>query len=118
MDKKLTETQLKQLIDKKQTAKIKGFVLKGEKVEGILKLTSTFEIEFNKQVTVPPKKDENMPTCPKCKTGNIIKGQTAYGCSRWKQGCDFRISFSTIKAKANGQTLTKELVLQIMSNSL
>lgn len=28
--------------------------------------------------------------CPKCKQGHIIKGKTAYGCSRWKEGCDFR----------------------------
>lgn len=28
--------------------------------------------------------------CPKCKKGHIIKGKTAYGCSRWKEGCDFR----------------------------
>ena len=28
--------------------------------------------------------------CPKCKQGHVIKGNTAYGCSRWKEGCDFR----------------------------
>ena len=28
--------------------------------------------------------------CPKCKQGHIIKGKSAYGCSRWKEGCDFR----------------------------
>lgn len=28
--------------------------------------------------------------CPKCQQGHIIKGKTAYGCSRWKEGCDFR----------------------------
>lgn len=28
--------------------------------------------------------------CPKCHQGHIIKGTTAYGCSRWKEGCDFR----------------------------
>lgn len=27
--------------------------------------------------------------CPKCKQGHIIKGKSAYGCSRWKEGCDF-----------------------------
>ena len=29
--------------------------------------------------------------CPKCHLGYIIKGKTAYGCSRWKEGCDFRM---------------------------
>lgn len=28
--------------------------------------------------------------CPKCGKGRILKGKTAYGCSRWKEGCDFR----------------------------
>ncbi len=28
--------------------------------------------------------------CPKCHEGHIIKGHTAYGCSRWREGCDFR----------------------------
>jgi DNA topoisomerase-3 len=31
--------------------------------------------------------------CPKCKKGHIIKGKTAYGCSRWKEGCDYRQAF-------------------------
>lgn len=32
--------------------------------------------------------------CPKCGKGTIIKGKSAYGCSRWKEGCDFRLPFS------------------------
>lgn len=28
--------------------------------------------------------------CPVCGQGKVIKGHTAYGCSRWKEGCDFR----------------------------
>ena len=31
--------------------------------------------------------------CPKCHKGHIIKGKTAYGCSRWKEGCDYRHPF-------------------------
>jgi DNA topoisomerase-3 len=32
-------------------------------------------------------------TCPKCGKGKMIKGNTAYGCSRWKEGCDYRVFF-------------------------
>lgn len=32
--------------------------------------------------------------CPKCHQGHIIKGKTAYGCSRWQEGCDFRQPFA------------------------
>jgi DNA topoisomerase-3 len=31
--------------------------------------------------------------CPACKEGHIIKGRTAYGCSRWKEGCTYRLPF-------------------------
>lgn len=31
--------------------------------------------------------------CPMCGRGHIIKGKTAYGCSRWKEGCGFRLPF-------------------------
>ena len=31
--------------------------------------------------------------CPLCGKGTVIKGKTAYGCSRWKEGCTFRKPF-------------------------
>lgn len=31
--------------------------------------------------------------CPECGEGKVIKGHTAYGCSRWKEGCDWRKPF-------------------------
>ena len=31
--------------------------------------------------------------CPLCGQGHIIKGKTAYGCSRWKEGCTYRKPF-------------------------
>ncbi len=32
--------------------------------------------------------------CPLCGKGTIIKGKTAYGCSRWREGCRFRRPFT------------------------
>ena len=32
--------------------------------------------------------------CPVCHQGTIIKGRTAYGCSRWHEGCTYRLPFS------------------------
>ena len=32
--------------------------------------------------------------CPKCKSGNIIKGKTAYGCANYANGCKFVLPFS------------------------
>jgi DNA topoisomerase-3 len=31
--------------------------------------------------------------CPICGRGFIIKGRTAYGCSNWQNGCDFKLPF-------------------------
>lgn len=39
--------------------------------------------------------------CPKCGKGIIIKGKTAYGCSRWKDGCDFRQPFAKEQPAGN-----------------
>ncbi|MBR1415912.1 MAG: DNA topoisomerase 3 [Prevotella sp.] len=33
--------------------------------------------------------------CPLCGQGTIIRGKTAYGCSRWKEGCTWRQPFTT-----------------------
>ena len=49
---------------------------------------------------VVKKADSQSPTdaligtlCPKCGQGHLLKGKTAYGCSRWKEGCDYRVPF-------------------------
>lgn len=31
--------------------------------------------------------------CPVCGKGHIVKGKTAYGCDRWREGCTFRMPF-------------------------
>ncbi|MEA4937447.1 MAG: DNA topoisomerase 3 [Paludibacter sp.] len=33
--------------------------------------------------------------CPVCKKGTVIKGNTAFGCSEWRNGCGFRQPFAT-----------------------
>ena len=42
-------------------------------------------------------------SCPLCKVGKILKGKTAYGCSEWKQGCTFRLTFDEV-----GDSLTDD----------
>ena len=31
--------------------------------------------------------------CPKCRHGTVIRGKKSYGCSAWREGCDFRAPF-------------------------
>jgi len=37
--------------------------------------------------------------CPKCEQGTILKGSSAYGCSNYKNGCDFKMPFSFLDKK-------------------
>lgn len=50
-----------------------------------------------KKKNVPKKDNVKLPiegqACPKCGQGLIIKGRTAWGCSRYKEGCDWRFYF-------------------------
>ncbi len=53
--------------------------------------------EGNGETKTPPQlpNDDSIigKTCPICGKGVIIKGKTAYGCSRWKEKCTFRLPF-------------------------
>lgn len=33
--------------------------------------------------------------CPMCRKGHLLKGRTAYGCSRYAEGCSLRLPFET-----------------------
>ena len=81
------------------------------KVEGLVRFDENFELIFE----VKKEKSQESIHCPKCKKGTILKGNTAYGCSDYKLGCDFIFSFENLKTAAKGNPLTKELVLQILN---
>ena len=121
-DKKVSENQIIRLISKGCTTNLKGFKIDGKSTEGLLRFDDNFVIKFEpkKNIEAQKKDTETSSTskipCPKCKSGNILKGKTAYGCSNYKKGCDFVFSFVDIKKIANGKPLTKELVLEIISN--
>ncbi|MDD6211173.1 MAG: DNA topoisomerase 3 [Bacteroidales bacterium] len=48
------------------------------------------DVKYKRIVPPPPPRELK---CPLCKTGNILKGKKAYGCSNWKEGCNFRLPF-------------------------
>lgn len=45
--------------------------------------------------------------CPLCHSGHIIKGRTAFGCSRFREGCDFRLQFSDYSSDLTASKLNK-----------
>lgn len=50
------------------------------------------------------------PVCPVCKKGSILRGKTAYGCSEYKSGCNFRLDYAKY-----GSGLTDEELSVIIS---
>ena len=116
-NKKISDNQVKRLIQKGCTVNLKGFKINGSKVEGLLRFDDQHQVVLeSKKQPVPPPKQIIMPYCPKCKSGRLIKGNTAYGCSHWKKGCDFRFTFADIQDKAAGRKLTRELVMEIIAS--
>ena len=75
-------------------------------------------LEAKKSTKAVDKETSGSLTCPKCKQGTIIKGKTAYGCSGYKEGCDFRFSFEDIRKKSEGKKMSKELVYSILNGSI
>ena len=70
-------------------------------MEGLLRFDENFKLKLEPK-TNSAKAKQNELSCPKCKKGTVIKGKTAYGCSNYKSGCDFRMSFETVREKING----------------
>jgi len=95
MDKKISEKQLSRLLKKGSTVLLKGFNQDDKKINGILSFDKNFEIKFNAKEEVIKKGKNDDFICPKCKKGRVIKGKSAFGCSEWKSGCDFRTAFDS-----------------------
>jgi len=115
MEKKISEKQLIRLLTKGSTVKLKGFKANDKKVDGVLTFNEEFEVTFKLDDSAATTKVPDPIPCPKCKKGTVIRGQQAYGCSRWKEKCDFRFDYAEIKTQAAGKALTKELVWKIIN---
>ncbi|WP_452224639.1 DNA topoisomerase 3 [Lacinutrix chionoecetis] len=114
-DKTISEKQYIRLFKKGSTVNLKGFKTDNVAVEGLVRFDDNFKLKLEpKKGKTPTTSASEANTCPKCNKGTIIKGKTAYGCSDYKSGCDFRFSYDLIREKTKGQTLTKDLVFEIL----
>ena len=112
--KTISEKQFIRLFQKGSTVNLKGFKINNNSVEGLVRFDENFKLKLEpKKGKVQVKSNSEDNTCPKCNKGTILKGKTAYGCSEYIAGCDFRFSFDIIREKAKGQPLTKDLVFKI-----
>ena len=59
------------------------------------------------ETQAPAPTDKQPLTCPLCHKGEVIQGKAAYGCSRWREGCGFRLPFGE-----NGQPLDEAILRQ------
>ncbi|TXE09981.1 DNA topoisomerase III [Seonamhaeicola algicola] len=114
-NKKISEKQFIRLLEKGCTVNLKGFKTETGTIEGLLRFDDNFNVKLEPKNTLEKvKANDNDNLCPKCNKGTIIKGKTAYGCSNYKTGCNFKVTFETVKAKINGKTPTKALVYSIL----
>jgi len=90
--KKISENQYLRLLNKGSTVNLKGFKIEGNTIEGLLRFDGHFKLKLEPKKAKPKPVQAGDP-CPKCKTGKILKGKTAFGCSNYKTGCEFRVSF-------------------------
>ena len=118
--KKISEKQFTRLLKKGSTVNLKGFSSENGVTEGLLRFDEQFKLVLEAKqgrAKISKAKKNDAVACPKCQSGTIIKGKTAYGCSAYKSGCDFRMSFDSIRAKAKDQQLTKDLVYAILKGT-
>ena len=116
-EKKISEKQYLRLLQKGSTVNLKGFKMGSITVEGLLRFDDAFNLKLEPKTTSAKAKPNDL-VCPKCKKGTVIKGKTAYGCSAYKSGCDFKVTFDVVREKLNGQTPTRELVHKILNGSI
>ncbi len=116
-DKKISEKQYLRLLQKGSTVNIKGFKTDSGTVEGLIRFDSHYKLVLEPKKQAEKTKPKEL-SCPKCKKGVIIKGKMAYGCSNYKSGCDFRMSFDVVRDKIGGQKATKDLVYNILNGKI
>ncbi|MEE9363727.1 MAG: DNA topoisomerase 3 [Cellulophaga sp.] len=113
--KKISEKQFIRLVQKGCTVNLKGFKTVSGIKEGLVRFNEQFQLVLEGKKTSETNNDTL--NCPKCKKGTVIKGSSAYGCSAYKEGCDFRYTFEDVKLKTKGQTITKELIKSILNGN-
>ena len=110
--KKLSDPQVKALLAKGRTPVMKGFVgAEGQKFDAAIGLDAAFQptlllVADSKPGAAP---ESGQIPCPVCKLGTMLKGKAAYGCSRFREDCQFRVAFEW-----GGKALTETQLKQLL----
>jgi DNA topoisomerase-3 len=101
--KKIGQSILKELCKKSKTSKPMDFKVDGKNLNGILFLNNDFQPEIREE------KPKDL-ICPRCKNGIILKGNTSWGCSGYRSGCQLRVPFTYL-----GKQITEAQLEQLIS---
>lgn len=107
--KKLTDTDIKDLIEKRQTKVIKGFKKKDGTTKYDAKLVLNEEFKVRLEGTAGGS-GEGLGTCPQCKQGAVRQTPKGAGCSRWREGCTF-----SVWREVSGVVLTDEQMKELVT---
>ena len=116
-DKTISEKQFIRLLQKGSTVNLKGFKTEAGEVEGLLRFDEHFQLVLEQKKSAKKETPDSL-ICPKCKKGTVIKGKSAYGCSQYKEGCNFRFTFEDVRTKSEGKKMSKELVYSILNGGI
>ncbi|GAA3995449.1 DNA topoisomerase 3 [Hymenobacter fastidiosus] len=111
-DKNLTDKQVFALLTKGRTPVIKGyFDAAGNKFDAAVRLTPQHALELVRAAESKPTTaaDPGQIPCPVCKLGTMLKGKAAWGCSRFREDCQFRAPFEW-----GGKTLSEVQINQLL----
>ncbi|TGE29274.1 type IA DNA topoisomerase [Hymenobacter metallicola] len=110
--KNLTDKQVSALLTKGRTPVIKGYVDEmGQKFDAAVRLTPQHGLELVRAAESKPTTpvDPGVIPCPVCKLGTMLRGKAAWGCSRFREDCQFRAPFEW-----GGKTLTESQMNQLL----
>ncbi|GAA4363766.1 DNA topoisomerase 3 [Hymenobacter saemangeumensis] len=110
--KKLSDPQVKALLAKGRTPIMKGFVgADGQKFDAAISLDASQQPTLIVAAESKPSTatDPGQIPCPVCKLGTMLKGKAAYGCSRFREDCQFRVAFEW-----GGKQLSETQIKQLL----
>jgi DNA topoisomerase-3 len=99
--KQLTESEVAALLTKGRSTIVRGITGSLGNISLRLRLRNgVLEYEDSKNADTYAQLKKGDPlSCPLCGEGRIVKGNAAYGCSRYKEGCTFIIPFADGKKR-------------------
>ena len=110
--KKLTDKQVGFLLAKGRTPVSKGFVDdQGQKFDAAVQLNARHQPELVRAAASKPTTatDPGQIPCPVCRLGTMLRGNAAWGCSRFREDCQFRAPFAW-----GGKTLSDVQINQLL----